>query len=142
VQYPGSSTVWNAGLYGLRDPRSQVPEERTNSSLTPWNYNFDLSVNKVFYLGRLNVDLYIHVLNLFDTRHVINVYPMTRTAEDDGWLYNIRNNIWASLLDIPQYVEFYKAINNKNRWAYQEATGKDLYGTPRQIRVGVRLEFN
>ena len=132
-----SSTPWNVGVRTLLDQRGQVPEERLNSSSTPWNSNVDLGVNKVFFLGRLNVDLYIHVLNLFDTNHVINVYPMTRNAKDDGWLYNAP---W--FLDIPQYVEFYKAINNKNRWAYQQATGKDLYGIPRQIRVGVRLEFN
>lgn len=143
VRSIGCSTLWNVGVRTLRDPRSQVPEERLNSSLTPWNSNVDLSVNKVFFLGRLNVDLYIHVLNLFDTKHVINVYPMTRNAKDDGWLYNIYNYGYTTWFrDVPQYVEFYKAINNKNRWAYQQATGKDLYGTPRQIRVGVRLEFN
>lgn len=137
-----SSTLWNVGVRTLRDQRGQVPEERLNSSSTPWNSNVDVSVNKVFFLGRLNVDLYIHVLNLFDTRHVINVYPMTRNAKDDGWLFNMYNYGYTWLLDIPQYVEFYKAINHKNRWAYQEATGKDLYGTPRQIRIGVKLEFN
>jgi hypothetical protein len=41
----------------------------------------------------------------------------------------------------PAYVAFYKAINSDNRWAYMQATGNDLYGSPRQIRIGTRLVF-
>jgi hypothetical protein len=98
-----------------------------------------LNVNKVFYLGRINLDLYVNVLNLLNTRNVINVYPMTGTAEDDGWL---SSPFAAPFYAIPDYVDFYRTINGQNRWSYQLATGNDIYGLPRQIRVGLRLEFN
>lgn len=134
----GQATPWNVGVRALSDPRNRHPEEPLNSSLTPWNFTVDLNLNRVFYFGRFNVDVYMNVLNLFDAKNVINVYPMTGTAEDDGWL---RAPLAASFLNIPSYVDFYNAINSDNRWAFQGIYGQDLYGTPRQIRFGVRFEF-
>jgi len=135
----GQADPWDVGVRALRDPRGRHPEEPLNSSYTPWNFNIDLNVNKVFYLGRFNVDLYVNVLNLLNTKNVINVYPMTGTAEDDGWL---SSPFSAPFYDIPNYVDFYRMINSQNRWSYLLATGNDMYSAPRQIRVGVRLEFN
>ena len=134
----GQANPWNVGVRALGDSRFRNPEEPLNSSMTPWNFNVDLNLNKVFYLGRFNVDVYVNVLNLFDTKHVINVYPMTGTAEDDGWL---RAPLAAPFEAIPNYTDFYRAINSDNRWAFQGVWGQDLYGTPRQIRFGVRLEL-
>jgi hypothetical protein len=135
----GQASPWNVGVDALGDPRSRHPEEPLNNSYTPWVYNFDLNINKVFYLGRINLDLYVHVLNLFNTRSIINVYPQTGVAEDDGWL---SSPFAAPFYAIPNYVDFYRVINSQNRWAYQQQTGRDVYGVPRQIRAGIRLEFN
>jgi hypothetical protein len=144
----GQADPWDVGVRAISDERGRHPMEPLNSSYTPWNFLIDLNVNKVFYLGRLNVDLYVNVLNVLNTKNVINVYPMTGTAEDDGWL----GCPFARMFyDIPQYVDFYRAVNLQNRWAYQQATragddlrglARDIYGVPRQIRLGVRLEFN
>jgi len=135
----GQADPWNVGVRALGDVRDRKPEEPLNSSFTPWNFNIDLNLDKVFYLGRLNVDLYVNVLNLLDTKSVINVYPMTGTAEDDGWL---KCDLAGAFYGIPNYVDFYRAINMDNRYGYSQATGLDIYGMPRQIRVGARLEFN
>lgn len=135
----GQADPWDVGVRALRDARGRHPEEPLNNSLSPWNFNIDLNVNKVFYLGRINLDLYVNVLNLLNTKNVINVYPMTGVAEDDGWL---SSPFAAPFYQIPNYVDFYRTINGDNRWSYQLATGNDIYGPPRQIRVGVRLEFN
>lgn len=134
----GQASPWNVGVRALSDPRFRYPEEPLNSSLTPWNFNIDLNLNKVFYLGRFNIDVYVNVLNLLDTKKVINVYPNTGTAEDDGWL---RAPLADAFQEIPNYVDFYNAINSDNRWAFQDVWGQDIYGAPRQIRLGVRLEF-
>ena len=135
----GQADSWNVGVRALSDPRDRKPEEALNSSFTPWNFNIDLNVDKVFYLGRLNVDVYVNVLNLLNTKNVINVYPMTGTAEDDGWL---KCDLASAYYGISNYIDFYRAINMDNRYGYSQATGLDIYGIPRQIRVGVRLEFN
>jgi len=134
----GQASPWNVGVRALGDPRFRNPEEPLNSSLTPWNFNVDLNLNKVFYFGRFNVDVYVNVLNLLNTKQVINVYPMTGTSEDDGWL---RAPLAAPYHEIPNYVDFYNAINSDNRWAFQGVWGQDIYGVPRQVRLGIRLEL-
>jgi hypothetical protein len=76
------------------------------------------------------------VTNLLDTKNIINVYPRTGSANADGWL---ESTVARNYLSIPQYETFYRIINQQNRWAYMSATGNDLYGTPRQVRFGVRV---
>jgi hypothetical protein len=134
----GQADPWDVGVRALRDVRNRIPEEPLNSSSTPWTFNLDMTLNKVFYFNQFNVNFYVNVLNVFNTKNVINVYPMTGTAEDDGWL---RSPLAAPFYQIPNYVEFYRAINLQNRWGYQLATGTDIYGPPRQIRFGVKIEF-
>ncbi len=135
----GQANPWNVGVRAMIDERGRHPQEPLNTSYTPWNFKIDLNVNKVFYLGRVNLDLYVNVLNLLNTRNVINVYQMTGTSEDDGWL---SSPFAGTFFGIPNYVDFYRAINNDNRWGYSLATGNDIYSIPRQVRVGLRLEFN
>jgi hypothetical protein len=42
---------------------------------------------------------------------------------------------------IPNYEAFYRAINLQNRWGIMQSFVGDVYGAPRQIRVGARMEF-
>jgi hypothetical protein len=134
----GQASQWNVGVEPLNDPRSSFPVEPINASKTPWVFNLDLNVTKTFFFGGLSAELYVNVLNLLDAKNVINVYPTTGTAQDDGWLGSPAAVQYAAN---PAYVAFYKAINSDNRWAYMQATGNDLYGSPRQIRIGTRLVF-
>jgi hypothetical protein len=135
----GQSSPWDVGVEPLSDARYSNPVEPLNTSLTPWNFNVDLNLNKAFRVSnQLGMELYVNVLNLFDTQNVLNFFPNTGTAEDDGWL---RSPGAASYVAIPEYSNFYTAINLDNRWAYQGATGIDLYSAPRQIRLGVKLEL-
>ncbi|HWP81955.1 MAG TPA: TonB-dependent receptor [Bacteroidota bacterium] len=144
----GQASPWNIGVRALIDSRSRVPVEPINASSTPWVFNVDLTLNKVFYLDMFNVEVYARVLNLFNTKHVLNVFPTTGTPHDDGWL---KSPYAEPYKQIPGYEEFYRAINLQNRWAYTavgdifgslgEQAGNDIYGTPRQIRVGVKFEM-
>lgn len=134
----GQASPWNVGVRPLIDPRSKKPAEPLNSSTTPWIFNVDLNINKVLYLGAVNAEIYLIVLNLFDSKQVVNVYPSTGTPQDDGWL---RSPLSAPFTEIPNYVEFYRAINLNNRWAYMTATGNDVYGMPRRVQLGVKVEI-
>lgn len=142
LQELGQSTPWTVGVYPLADPRGSFPLEPVNASTTPWVYNIDLSVNKAFYLPFGTIEVYANILNLLDSKQILNVYPTTGVAEDDGWL---TNPAASGFVTDPLYVAFYRAINLDNRWAYQNTgrsqQGNDLYGTPRQIRVGIRVEI-
>ena len=134
----GQASPWTIGMRATADPRGRIPDEPINHSTTPWNFNVDLTLNKVFYFGNFNMEVYVNVLNVFNTKNVINVYPTTGTAEDDGWL---RSPLAAQFYEIPNYVDFYRTVNLANRWAYQWATGNDIYGPPRQVRFGLKFEF-
>jgi hypothetical protein len=85
----------------------------------------------------LQTEFYGNVLNLFNRRHVLNVYPVTGDARADGWF---ESNLSRALDTPPAFADFYNAINRDNRWAYMHATGNDLFSAPRQIRLGVKLE--
>jgi hypothetical protein len=87
------------------------------------------------------MELYAQVTNLLNTKQVLNVYPTTGSAEDDGWL---TNPLAGQFNSIPNYAAFYRAINLENRWAAMTITRfplGDFYGTPRAIRVGLRAEI-
>ena len=134
----GSITPWNGGVLQLLDPRWAYPAEPRNNSATPVFFNVDLTVSKRFSIGSLGLVAYVNVLNLFDAKQVVNVYPVTGSADNDGWL---QNPLSGGYLSTPAAVEFYRTINLQNRWAYMQATGNDIYGSPRQIRIGMSAEL-
>lgn len=134
----GQSNSWNVGVEPLNDPRSSFPVEPLNASTTPWVFNIDLRVSKMFKISNVGTEIYVNVLNLLNSKNVLNVYPTTGTAQDDGWL---GSPFAASFSEIPNYTEFYNAINLQNRWAYMNATGDELFGNPRQVRLGIKFEI-
>lgn len=143
----GQASPWSIGVRALIDSRGRVPVEPINASSTPWFFNVDMTFNKVFYLPVMNVEIYARVLNLFNTKHVLNVFPTTGTPSDDGWLKSAYAEPYKA---IPLYEEFYRAVNLQNRYSYMgigfggglgQQGGGDLFGDPRQIRIGVKLEY-
>ena len=146
----GQSSPWNVGTYPQQDPRFSFPAEPINNSTTPFFLNIDFGLSKLFALGPVKTEIYLHITNLLNTKQILNVYPTTGLAEDDGWL---NNPLAANFLTIPQYAEFYRAINLENRWSWAglpergqslsspENSTNDIYGIPRQIRLGVRVEI-
>jgi outer membrane receptor protein involved in Fe transport len=134
----GQASPWNVATVPLIDIRSSRPEEPPNASTTPWIFNIDLNWNKVFYLPGMSCELYVNVLNLLNSKQVINVYPTTGTPTDDGWLKSANATAYKQ---IPYYEAFYRAINIDNRWAFAQSALGDVYGPPRQIRIGARIEF-
>lgn len=131
----------NTGALLSNDARSRVPVEPINASSTPWYFNTDLRINKGFTVGKVRLGLYAYVQNLFNRRHVLNVYYRTGTAESDGFLTSpdLSQDIVAGLGE--EYVKMYRAINLENRQHWLSDEEPDLYGTPRQIRLGIEVEM-
>ena len=77
---------------------------------------------------RLNV--YVWVLNLFETENVVNVYPFTGDANSNGWLESPDGQQWQETATATE-VELYK----------KREQNPFNYGPPRQIRLGVRFEL-
>ncbi len=134
----GSTPPFEFGIRPLRDLRFGFSNEAPNSSTTPAAFQIDMGLDKTMRFAQLQCVLYLQALNLFNRRNVIHVFPTTGRIEDDGWLDSA---LAASFKQIPGYTDFYRTINLQNHWAYSLVTGNDMYGTPRQIRLGLRLEF-
>jgi outer membrane receptor protein involved in Fe transport len=134
----GIATPWTIGVWSLIDPTMYSPLEPRNSSRTPAITNLDLKIAKGFRIGSVHAEAYFAMLNVLNTKHVLNVYPTTGNASTDGWLGSDRV---PPELNVPLYDEFYQAINLNNRWAYMGATGNDIYGSPRQFRIGLTMHF-
>jgi len=135
---PCAATPWNIGVYSLIDPRAVALAEPPNSSTTPWVWNLDLQISRRIQLSSLSLNFFLNILNVLNSKHVLNVYPKTGSPDDDSWL---RSRVSEYFTATQGYAEFYKVINLQNRWAYMRATGNDIYGVPRQIRVGLKLEM-
>jgi outer membrane receptor protein involved in Fe transport len=123
------------------DPRASFPLEPINSSTTPYVFNIDLRVDKTVDIGPLNANFFVYIQNLLNTKNVINVYRRTGNAEDDGWLSNPDLSGTVVAARGQGYVDLYRAINLANGTHYFVTTGNDLWGTPRQIRFGMKLEL-
>lgn len=123
------------------DARFSNPLESVNASTTPWNFSIDLRLDKSVRLGPLSTNFYIYVQNLLDTKNVLNVYRRSGNADDDGYLNNpaLSSSVIAS--NGQRYVDLYRAINLGLGQHYRTITGNDLWGNPRQIRFGLRLEY-
>ncbi len=128
------------------DARDRQPVEPLNTSTTPWVFQVDLKIDKTINLfGKLNANVYVFVTNLFDARNIYNAFLRTGSVDDDGYLSN--PDLGGKLIQTlgPQYEALYKAINIDYYERYQNAVGLAtvpfFYGPPRQVRLGVRLEY-
>ncbi len=128
------------------DARDRQPIEALNSSTTPAVFQVDLRIDKTFQLfDRLSANVYLFVINVFDTRNIQNVFLRTGTTDDDGYLSN--PELGGRLINTygQQYASLYRAINIDYAEQYQGApflaTSPLFNGPPRQVRLGVRLDY-
>jgi len=114
------------------------PTEVLNSSTTPWNYQVDLRVDKSFQVSGLNLNVYVWITNLLNTKNVIGVFGQTGDAYNDGFL---STEVGASAVD-----NFRKNYGDRAADLYQQLYlasiyNADNFGTPRQIKLGIRLDY-
>jgi hypothetical protein len=111
-------------------------------SRLPWQFRLDLRVDKDFYIKlkksaddnakKVYLNVYFQILNLLNTKNIINVYSYTGNAGDDGYL---------------SAPEWQREINNQiDPLAFRDLYGNFVdnpgnYSTPRQIRIGLTFNF-
>ncbi|MFA3784134.1 TonB-dependent receptor domain-containing protein [Melioribacteraceae bacterium 4301-Me] len=138
----GQSQAWTGGLIPATDTRGRRPIGPPNSSTTPWVYNLDLRVDKTVSIFNLDVNFYVYVQNLLNTKNVINVYDFTGNAFDDGFLNSADGQqIISQSRYTERFADLYNALNLTNRQHILNVKGVDLFGTPRQLRVGAFINF-
>ncbi len=122
--------------------RSQISGS-INGSYKPWQFRTDFRLDKNIELSwgkkdddnkkKANLNIYLQVLNLLNTRNILGVYNYTGNPDDDGYLTSsqgtlyVNNNPSTAASFTDQYRIY---INNPGN-----------YGRPRTIRIGVLLDF-
>lgn len=106
----------------------------------PWQYTLDLNITKGFQLNRegnknpLYFNVFFWVQNVLNTKNIINVFPYTGQPQDDGFLNSPQGQLAVqNQISAQSYTDLYRILLNSQ-------TGN--YGGPRQIRLGVRVNFN
>lgn len=127
-------TKWDENSFGNR----RFPLEPLNASTTPWTFNVDAKIDKSFNLGGLSFNIYLWVINVLNTKNVLQVFNVSGDALDDGYLSSpdgaaAVETIRESFGDeqAQRYIDLYNAtIYNSNN-----------FGPPRQFRLGVKLNY-
>lgn len=105
---------------------------------TPWNYQFDVKLEKTIKTRSLAFTAYVYVQNIFNRKNVQNVYLTTGDTNDDG---SFPVDSWQRRYNDERFFRLYDLINKGHRQHYQIVNGGDLFGRPREIRFGVRIGF-
>jgi hypothetical protein len=114
-----------------------------NGARLPWQFSLDMQVDKNFGFrvgedkekgkGRaLNLNVYVWVTNLLNTRNIIGVYRFTGTPNDDGYLSSAQFQTTINSQTDPSSFRNYYSMYVNNPYNL---------GAPRQIRLGMRLDF-
>ncbi|MGD0337919.1 MAG: TonB-dependent receptor [Bacteroidota bacterium] len=114
------------------------PIGQINSAYTPWNFRFDLRVDRAFKAGPFNLIASLTVLNLLDTKNVVAVWRATGMPNSTGWLSTLAGQQWAEGVthESPTGV----VLDPATAFSTREADPTN-YGIPRQIRLGIRVEY-
>lgn len=117
---------------GSGDARFRTPVEPLGSSQMPDYFNIDLKVDKSFSLfDKLRATVYVTVLNLLNTKNATEVYLLTGTNTDDGYLSNPTTLQQRLATDGQTFVDIYNLNIARN----------GLWNAMRQVRLGIRLDY-
>lgn len=113
-----------------------------NGARLPWNFGIDMRIDKNFSIvkGRnpLDLNVYLRIQNLLDTKNVIAVYRGSGDSKDDGYLNSDKGA--AELLNVTttygeDYIDYFV-----NQYNYR-VVNPDFFTLPRRIYIGAILEF-
>jgi len=108
-----------------------------NGARLPWQFMINARFDKdfIFALSKKKegtINVYIEFANLLNTKNVINVYPATGTADDDGYLSAAEwQNAISQQVNERSFRDLY-SINMSNPYRYS---------SPRTIRLGLMFNF-
>jgi hypothetical protein len=114
---------------------SAQTDGQINGSRLPWQVTFDARINKSIMLnprGTKSIDVYVQILNLFDTRNVVGVYPFTGSADDDGFLASQAGQAQIQgQISEQSYVDLYNRL----------MVSPFNFSLPRRFRLGIAYNF-
>lgn len=136
----GSGTPYTAqeNILAFNSGGTKVLKGTINGSRLPWQFKVDMRLDKEFYTkwrsgdAKAYFDVYLQIINLFDTKNVLGVYAATGVPDDDGYL---------------AAAEWQREINQQvDPQAYRDQYSVRIdtpgnYSYPRQIRLGLQFNF-
>lgn len=94
--------------------------------------NYDLKLGKGEDAKKMNLNMYVQVLNLLNQRNIVQVYRYTGSPTDDGYLASDGAQAFINQqYDAISFVDLYSIKVND----------PDNYSLPRRIRLGLMLDF-
>jgi hypothetical protein len=71
--------------------QDRITEGSVNGARMPWNFRVGIKVDRNFIIGKdsknpLTANVYLRISNLFNTQNVLDVYAVTGSPTDDGFL--------------------------------------------------------
>lgn len=119
---------------------SALLQGSVNGSRLPWQFRMDLRIDKDVILTagsgddgkKLFMNIFLDVLNVLNTKNILSVYRATGNADDDGYLAaaEFQAGIQAQTYEQAFRDLYALKVNNPAN-----------YSAPRQIRLGVSLNF-
>jgi len=138
MPYSRQQRITGAALISTPAP---ILEGEPFGSRKPWNFRADLQIDKNITLNfgsgetkkkTANLNIYLLMTNVFNSLNVTNVYRATGNAGDDGYLNAARFQTSIQTQNDEAAFRYYYAMKANNPYNY---------GIPRQIRLGVKLDF-
>jgi hypothetical protein len=106
-----------------------------------------LRLDKGITFGGAQFNVYLLVLNAFNTELVNEVYGTTGLAGEDGWIETPEGQVWleGATANNPNVdsVSLYNARLGRNGTATSTGTGvpTNRWGVPRSIRFGIQVNI-
>jgi len=108
---------------------SDSPVAALNSGVMPFVYQLDMKMDKTVTFGNVDVNFYLLIQNLLNTKNVRTVYDGTGLPDEDGYFSTQDGKQWANTPG--NRVDLYNMFVNH---PYN-------FETPRTIRLGVKFDI-
>jgi len=108
---------------------NRIPEGAINSAHWTPASSLNVRVDKQMKVGRFSFNPYLWIINLLNTRKIVTVYSATGLPDKDGWFATNEGQHWA------------EANPTAAKWYDARLANPENYGEPRQIRLGLRVEY-
>lgn len=132
-----SRATQEGAAIGWQSNGQRAVQGTVNGARNPWQFRIDLKIDKDIAIKisdkkKANINVYLQIQNVLDTRNIVNVYRATGNATDDGFIKSPDGQqLSATQTDSQAFIDQY----------YIKLQNPDNYSLPRRSRIGVRFDF-
>lgn len=116
----------------------RTPVEAINSSRTPWTFQLDGRLDRSFRVGPVDLNVYLWVVNILNTKNVTGVYATSGSANDNGFLSTDEGQ--NRIANYSRYGDVFGELY-KDFYYQSYLMNAGVYGAPRRIYIGLRATF-